>query len=242
MARNLYHVPVMLRRKLLLVLGSLVLLTLVAAVSSILVLHGVLADLVASDDMATAIAKFRMAGLLVGIVFLVLLNASIVIVLRSATMVLKPVDALVDASRRLAREEFDHRIALDTDDEFGELARAYNGMARQLQSQERRKIETLRQVARTLSHELNNAMAVIELQLTMMDRRRGDAETRAAALHQCREMLARMHGTIEALGRVRRIVLTDYVSGVKMLDLQRSIGPVAGGSSPTAAAPQSTPA
>lgn len=242
MARILYHVTVMLRRKLLLVLGSLVLLTLVAAVSSILVLHAALADLTASGDTAAAILKFRTAGVVVGVVFLVLLNASIVIVLRSATMVLTPVDTLVDASRRLAREEFDHRIALDTDDEFGELARAYNGMAQQLQSQERRRIDTLRQVARTLSHELNNAMAVIELQLTMMDRCRGDAETRAAALHQCRDMLTRMHGTIEALGRVRRIVLTDYVSGVKMLDLQRSVGPVAGDSSPTAAASESTPA
>jgi hypothetical protein len=32
-----------------------------------------------------------------------------------------------------------------------------------------------------------------------------------------------MTHTVEALKRVRRIVLTDYVEGVKMLDLQRSV-------------------
>ena len=37
------------------------------------------------------------------------------------------------------------------------------------------------------------------------------------------ESLRRMAGTVESLKRVRRIVLTDYISGTKMLDLPRSI-------------------
>ncbi|MHC5009106.1 MAG: HAMP domain-containing protein [Planctomycetota bacterium] len=66
------------------------------------------------------IRKFRGAAIVLGIGFLVLLNASIIVVLRTAIMVLKPVNALVEASRRLGREEFDHRVIVDRTDEFGD--------------------------------------------------------------------------------------------------------------------------
>ncbi|MHC4992948.1 MAG: HAMP domain-containing protein [Planctomycetota bacterium] len=169
------------------------------------------------------IRKFRGAAIVLGIGFLVLLNASIIVVLRAAIMVLKPVNKLVEASRRLGREEFDHRVTVDRTDEFGELAQAYNGLAEQLQTNEERKVETLKQVARTLNHELNNAISTIELQLTVVDRRKGDDQAVAKPLRQIHQSLGRMADTIDALKRVRKIVLTDYLSGVKMLDLERSV-------------------
>ena len=169
------------------------------------------------------VRKFRRTAVVLGIGFLVLLNVSIIVVLRAAIMVLKPVNALVEASRRLGREEFDHRVTVDRTDEFGELAQAYNSLAEQLQSNEERKVETLKQVARTLNHELNNAISTIELQLTVVDRRKGDAQAVAKPLRQIHESLGRMADTIDALKRVRRIVLTEYLSGVKMLDLERSV-------------------
>jgi HAMP domain-containing protein len=169
------------------------------------------------------VSKFRGAAIVLGIGFLVLLNASIVVVLRAAVMVLKPVNKLVEASRRLGREEFDHRVTVDRNDEFGELAQAYNSLAGQLQSNEERKVETLHHVARTLNHELNNAISTIELQLTVVDRRQGHDQTVARPLRQIHDTLGRMSDTIDALKRVRKIVLTDYLSGVKMLDLERSV-------------------
>jgi len=169
------------------------------------------------------VSKFRGAAIVLGIGFLVLLNASIVVVLRASIMVLKPLGELAEASRRLGREEFDHRIALDRTDEFGELAQAYNSMAGQLQANEERKVETLQHVARTLNHELNNAISTIELQLTVVDRRKGDDQALAQPLRQIHQSLGRMSDTIDALKRVRKIVLTDYLSGVKMLDLERSL-------------------
>lgn len=188
----------------------------VADISRIAYEHGAL-------EYEQVVRKFRGAAIVLGIGFLVLLNASIVVVLRAATMVLKPLDELTDASRRLGREEFDHRIAVDRTDEFGELAHSYNSLAAQLQANEERKVETLQQVARTLSHELNNAISTIELQLTMVDRRKGDDQALAKPLRQIHQTLGRMSRTIDALKRVRKIVLTDYLSGVKMLDLERSV-------------------
>jgi signal transduction histidine kinase len=79
------------------------------------------------------------------------------------------------------------------------------------------------QVARTLNHELNNAMGTIELQLQLLSRKTGGAVAVEQYARQIREGLARMSATVEALKHVRRIVLTDYVSGVKMLDLEQSV-------------------
>jgi signal transduction histidine kinase len=129
----------------------------------------------------------------------------------------------VDASRHLARGRFDHRVEVRQGDEFDELAEAFNHLAEQLQRDEQRRLEMLQQVAATLNHELNNAMAIIELQLRLMQKQAGRNETFDRCLHQIHEGLRRMSSTVEALKRVRRIVLTDYSSsGARMLDLERS--------------------
>lgn len=182
------------------------------------------------------VRKFRVTGLAVGVGFLGLLNVSMVVLLRAAMMILRPIDQLVEASRRLAREEFDCRVHVNQHDEFSELAQAYNSLAEQLESNEERKVETLRQVARTLNHELNNAIATIELQLTRLARRSGGEQSLEVPLRQIHETLGRMSQTVGALSHVRRIVLTDYLSGIKMLDLERSVQhepPTAEGTSDT---------
>jgi signal transduction histidine kinase len=132
------------------------------------------------------------------------------------------VEQLVEASRRLGREEYDYRVKIPTPDEFGELAASYNRLAEQLQANERRKLETLSQAAVTLNHELNNAGAIIRLQLQLLERQNVGTPEFARALVQIRESLARMTATLERLKHVRRIVLTDYAEGTKMLDLEKS--------------------
>ena len=176
-----------------------------------------------SKEHQQLVTKFRGTGLGVGIGFLLILNVLMVVLLHAAAMILKPVEKLVEASRRLAREEFDFRVHVDRVDEFGELAQAYNSLADQLQTNEQRKIETLRQVARTLNHELNNAISTIELQLTRLARRSARDRSMAEPLRHIHQSLGRMSDTVSALNRVRRVVLTDYVSGIKMLDLERSV-------------------
>lgn len=177
----------------------------------------------AQHEQGELVRRLRIVVLGLSISFLLLINISIVLLLRAASMVLRPVDRLVEASRALAREEFDHRVHLEHQDEFAELAGAYNSLAQQLQQNEQRRLEMLGQVALTLNHELNNAMAIIELQLELLQRTtKGDIK-QEKYLRQIREGLERMQHTVEALKRVRRIVLTDYVGGAKMLDLERSV-------------------
>lgn len=171
-------------------------------------------------------AMFRRLVLGLGLVFLVVLNVSIIVLLRAASVVLGPVEQLVEASRHLANEEFGFRLKMSQKDEFDELARAFNEMAEQLQRLDERRIETLHQVARTLSHNLNNAIEVIDLQLRFIARpSNGDQSRLAKPLQHIHASLLRMSNTVDSLTRVKRIVLTDYLEGVKMLDLERSVEP-----------------
>jgi signal transduction histidine kinase len=91
-----------------------------------------------------------------------------------------------------------------------------------MQHTEEQRINVLGQVALALNHDLNNAMATIELQLVMLGRgTAGDlqAERRLRTIH---DELRRMKATVQSLRSARRIVLTEYSPGMKMLDLERS--------------------
>lgn len=232
----------MLRRKLVAVVALLVFMLLATGVAVVVGLQGTLGDLsklqehapivdsadradvahVAAEQ-AAIIARFRGLVILVVVVFLVVINASVLVLLRGAAMVLQPVERLTEAARRLSDDRFDYRLDLERKDEFGELARAYNTLAGHMQTTQQGKLETLEQVARTLNHDLNNAISVIELQLQLLSRKAGAGSGVEPYARQIREGLARMTSTVESLKHVRRIVLTDYVAGVKMLDLQRSV-------------------
>jgi signal transduction histidine kinase len=156
---------------------------------------------------------------------LVMVNVSVFVLLRTAHLVLKPVGELVQGSRELAAEHFDHRVRVEQQDEFGELACAYNRLAEQLGANEERKAETLRQLAVTINHDLNNAMATIEMQLSLLDRESGRDKNLARYFRDIQSTLARMSGRVASLKNIRRVVLTDYVDGQKMVDLERSMTP-----------------
>jgi methyl-accepting chemotaxis protein len=168
-------------------------------------------------------ARFRWIVLGMALGGMLVINASIMVLLRAAGMVLNPVDQLVEAGRRLSDEQFDYRARLDQNDEFSELADVYNALAERMQSNERRIMETLGQMGLTLNHELNNAIAGVELQLQVLGRRNDDGEKFEACMRQIRDILRCMAETVESLKHIRRVVLTDYVGGAKMLDLKRSV-------------------
>jgi signal transduction histidine kinase len=84
-------------------------------------------------------------------------------------------------------------------------------------------MDVLVQVSRTLNHELNNAIAIIELQLTLLQESIGSPDSIEKCLRQIRENLHRMTRTVQSLKEIRRVVLTEYPSGEKMLDLEQSL-------------------
>ncbi len=230
----------MLRQKLLVNLGPLVVLLVGTSVVAILLLQGMLANLKhvhqdvwdagnlivrehALQEQEAALLWFRWLVLGLAMIFLLVINVSVMVLMRIAGMILRPVDKLVEATRQLAGEHFEYRVQVDQHDEFDELARAYNTLAESMQANEHRKIEVLGQVAVAMNHELNNAATIIDLQLHLLARQAHGNPALEKCLRQIHESLDRMTRTVQSLKNVRRIVLTDYNSGMKMLDLQRSI-------------------
>ncbi len=176
----------------------------------------------ASDEQGQLIRRFRQALLVLAVVFIVLINLSVLTLLRMASMVVGPVDRLVEATRELARERFDFRVDLQRKDEFGELAVAFNGLAERLEENERKKLESVHQLAIALNHELNNVATMISLQTQLIGRQAGGNPTLEKYTRQIHESLQRMSRTMEAIKHLKRIVLTEYTQGVQMLDIERS--------------------
>ena len=176
----------------------------------------------ASEEQGQLIRHFRQALLVLAVVFIVLINLSVLTLLRMASMVVGPVDRLVEATRELARERFDYRVDLQRQDEFGELAVAFNGLAERLEENERKKLESVHQLAIALNHELNNVATMISLQTQLIGRQSGGNSTLEKYTRQIQESLERMSRTMEAIKHLKRIVLTEYTQGVQMLDIERS--------------------
>ena len=177
----------------------------------------------ARTEQRELVRRFRRLVLGIAIGFVLVINVSILFLLRAAGIVLRPVDRLVETSRRLMDQWQEPPAHPDGKDEFSELADGYTSLAQRLQAGEQRKVEMLGQMALTLNHELNNAIAGIEMQIELILRRSDHDERFEAGLHRIQASLRRMTQTVESLKQVRRIVLTDYIAGMKMLDLRRSV-------------------
>jgi signal transduction histidine kinase len=177
----------------------------------------------AQEEGGALVSRFRWFVLGMSLLLLLVIDVAVMMLWRMASMIVRPVDRLIEASRRLADEHFEHRVVLDQKDEFDELGRAYNRLAEQLQAHEQRRMDVLVQVSRTLNHELNNAIAIIELQLTLLQESIGSPDSIEKCLRQIRENLHRMTRTVQSLKEIRRVVLTEYPSGEKMLDLEQSL-------------------
>jgi methyl-accepting chemotaxis protein len=215
----------MLTRKLGAFLGPIIGLLLIMAVVVIVLLQGVLNDLGRHqiEDMTVLAQRLRWVVLALAVCFVVLINTSVLVLLRMAGMILRPVRTLVDGTRELAQEHFDYRVNLAQADEFGLLAKAFNELAAKLQANEQRKLEMLQQTAVTLNHELNNASSIINLKLKRLGKQAVDQPEMGQGLLDIDNSLKRMTDTIQSLKNVRRIVLTDYTPGTKMLDLKRCV-------------------
>jgi two-component system sensor histidine kinase BaeS len=97
--------------------------------------------------------QFRVFYIVGGVM---LLLSAVVAVLLSKNL-LGPVRRLADGTRNLAQRRFDTRIAVQSSDELGQLARDFNAMAEQLDNYEHRQKQWLSDI----SHELRTPLSVI---------------------------------------------------------------------------------
>lgn len=148
----------------------------------------------------------RRAGLAAGIAAL----AALALVFFSTGRMLRPIEALTEATRRMARGDLAARVAPGGRDEVGELAGSFNAMAESLERQERLRRDLVGDVA----HELRTPLTNLRAQLDAL--RDGLQPLDAAALASLDDEVERLSHLVRDL---QDLALAD--SGGLRLDLER---------------------
>ncbi len=93
------------------------------------------------------------------LICLLVTGAALIVALVLARSIIQPLNTLRDSARVLSQGDLSHRVAYDRPDEIGEVARAFNDMAQQVQSM----LEEQRAFASNTSHELRTPLTAIRL-------------------------------------------------------------------------------
>jgi signal transduction histidine kinase/MFS family permease len=122
-------------------------------------------------------------------VFFILLGAGIG--LSMAERIADPVRRLTRATRRIARGDFDERIAVRSADELKRLVDAFNSMAAELKAQRAQlerthRLEAWAEMARQVAHEIKNPLTPIQLSAEHLQRVHADrGEPMGPVLDSC---------------------------------------------------------
>jgi signal transduction histidine kinase len=137
-------------------------------------------------------------GVHLGSLFFILLGAAIG--LSMAERIADPVRRLTRATRRIARGDFDERIAVRSADELKRLVDAFNSMAAELKAQRAQlerthRLEAWAEMARQVAHEIKNPLTPIQLSAEHLQRVHADrGEPLGPVLESCvQSILSQVH-------------------------------------------------
>ncbi|MFA5786089.1 MAG: HAMP domain-containing sensor histidine kinase [Actinomycetota bacterium] len=109
-----------------------------------------------------------------------------------------PARALSRAARALAGGDRSHRVAYDVEDEFGDMAQAFNRMADTIEEEDRLR----RAFAADVAHELRTPLAIMRSEIeAIQDRVVSPTPPRIESLHEEVLRLTRLVGDLETLAR-----------------------------------------
>lgn len=107
----------------------------------------------------------------------------------------KPLGELVEGTREIGKGNLDYRLTRRRNDEIGDLAMHFNGMAGDLKDSQERTIYLERmaawqEIARRMAHEIKNPLTPIQLTMQeMVDQYSGDDAEYKSLLKECREII-----------------------------------------------------
>jgi len=87
---------------------------------------------------------------------------AVVVTLATSSRILRPVERLTEAARRMEKGDLSVRVDIESEDEIGQLAHAFNAMARSLAQQERLRRNMVGDVAHELRTPLTNLRGYLE--------------------------------------------------------------------------------
>ncbi len=109
------------------------------------------------------------------LILVIIWVAGLAVISYLASSVTKPILKVIDASRKLGEGENNIRIEVDTEDETGQLAQAFNSMADSLDENQRRvlqaeKLAAIGRLVAGVAHEINNPIMGIRNSFDLIKR------------------------------------------------------------------------
>ncbi len=134
-------------------------------------------------------------------------------------LVVRPIEHLRNAVMQLAAQNFNTAVPITSNDELGDLARAFNAMAvrlRDARDEEQRhfrrdKLVALGELSASLAHEIRNPIGVINASAALLDKPEQPPEKRTELTRMIREESARVGNLVQdflQLSRFRQPTLT----------------------------------
>jgi len=117
---------------------------------------GAPAEEASASDLSDSINRYLLWGGLIGVA------AAAVVTFLLSRRLLSPAESLAQAARALSRGDFSQRVKVNSRDEFGELAIAFNAMAEDLERTERLRRNMVADVAHELRTPLSNIQGHLE--------------------------------------------------------------------------------
>lgn len=135
--------------------------------------------------------------------------AAVLLSLLLSRQIVAPLKRLTQAAERIARGDLSHRVSIRSGDELGELAQAFNSMAKSLEETE----EARRNLVADISHELRTPLTVLQGKIeAMLD----------GVIRPSPDNLASLHGEVLLLSRLVADLHTLSLAEAGKLKLNRT--------------------
>lgn len=191
----------------------------------------IIAQLSVPVDNLSAVVLERWTVL--GLIFAVVTAVAVMAALWVSRSIIQPLYALRQSALRLSKGDLSHRVARIGRDEIGDVARAFNDMAGQLQSM----LEEQRAFASNTSHELRTPLTTIRLRAeALRDDPTLDDATAKTYIRQIDEEVVRLAALIDDLTLLSRFDAGRAELGATEIDLARFASSLQQQVSPLAAA------
>ncbi|MCA9733322.1 MAG: HAMP domain-containing protein [Deferribacteres bacterium] len=140
-------------------------------------------------------------------IYLLFVVLALVLGLYFSRRLSKPLMALAEGTQKVAEGNLDYRMSVSSNDEVGQLVRAFNVMITRVKEKQQQVVElekkaAWREMARILAHEIKNPLTPIQLMIQQLrDQYKGDDQIYTEVLNECTEIITDEIGTLQNLVR-----------------------------------------
>jgi signal transduction histidine kinase len=146
-------------------------------------------------------------------------------------LVLRPVEDLRNGVMQLAAQNFSATVPVSTNDELGDLARAFNAMAvslreardQQQQAFQRDKLAALGELSAALAHEIRNPIGVINTASALLEKAGQTPAKKSELIRMLREESQRVASLVQDFLQLSRHRQPDFVSIDPALPMERAL-------------------